>query len=148
MASVMIVQANRCTGCGDCIAVCPGSAIRLSVKVAIIDQARCTGCEACLTACSKGAIAAVEESVAVPVPQPARNLIAVRLPSQLAPWLARACPVMGAALAFAGRELVPRVATYLVGALDRQMAQESPSASLMPGIARNGGRLQRRQHGR
>ncbi len=57
-----VVQAKRCTGCGDCIQRCPTSYIALSgeegskQRVARIDKARCIGCGECTATCLHGAI--------------------------------------------------------------------------------------------
>lgn len=52
--------ADRCTGCGTCVPVCPGDAISLVAapdgKKAQIQQSRCVGCFECLTVCPSSAI--------------------------------------------------------------------------------------------
>ncbi len=50
------VDANRCTGCGDCTRACPESAIRLVPRESVlslsqVEPTRCTGCGACVVAC-------------------------------------------------------------------------------------------------
>ncbi|NLO92248.1 MAG: electron transfer flavoprotein subunit alpha [Elusimicrobia bacterium] len=55
------VQENRCTGCGQCVPVCPVKCITLGPrpggpkgpfeKMAVIDTAACTLCKACVSAC-------------------------------------------------------------------------------------------------
>jgi len=50
MAAIKI-SANRCTGCGFCLKVCPVSCITLKEKLAVIDENACTRCGACRQAC-------------------------------------------------------------------------------------------------
>ncbi len=48
---------NLCTGCGDCIAVCPTSALaQVDGKAALAFPDLCTYCTACETICPVGAI--------------------------------------------------------------------------------------------
>jgi thioredoxin reductase/NAD-dependent dihydropyrimidine dehydrogenase PreA subunit len=53
-----LVRADRCVGCGTCVAACPEEgALRLVNKVATLDLARCRGHGECVQACPVGAIA-------------------------------------------------------------------------------------------
>lgn len=132
----MQVNAEQCTGCGACIDVCPTGAIHLSDGLAILSQATCTQCQDCVDACPVGAITTVELPVAVTKPavvQPAREMevvVAEPIPSSPKPWLS-------AALAFAGRELLPRLADALIAVLDRQLAQAQPAKSQVYQPSRN-----------
>jgi len=118
----MRVNAEQCTGCGACVEICPDGAIRLSENLAVLDQAICSQCQFCIDACPVGAITAVELPVAVTKPaavQPVREVeivVAEPIPANPKPWLS-------AALAFAGREILPRLADALITALDRRLAQ-------------------------
>jgi NAD-dependent dihydropyrimidine dehydrogenase PreA subunit len=121
----MQIIAEKCTGCGVCVETCPNSALQLVNGLAILEQAACTQCQACIDACPEGAISAVEVSIVVaePVPvQPARASQAVitkPVPIEAKPWLL-------SLLAFAGQEILPRLADALIGALDRRLALAQP----------------------
>ena len=55
-----MVEAVQCVGCGDCIPVCPYSAIsRNGDEKAEINAALCLGCGTCVAACPAGAITAL-----------------------------------------------------------------------------------------
>lgn len=144
----MQVDQKLCAGCGDCLAVCPVDAIHLESGHAEIDQSICRQCQACVEACPQGAITAVEIPVLATQPvsiQPANQvkvIMAEPVVSDQKPWLA-------AALAFAGREIFPRLADALVNTLERRLAQkstlQSPTRVLESPPARNDGQGQRRQ---
>ncbi len=119
------IDETRCDGCGLCVEACPTGAIRLVEGVARVDPNRCRGCEVCLEACPRGAITSVQEPAEVlkpvpvrtPSPVPARSApLTTRSTGRLLPWL-------GAALAFVGREVIPRVAVALLDAWDRRQAR-------------------------
>ncbi|MGQ9467617.1 MAG: DUF362 domain-containing protein [Anaerolineae bacterium] len=147
------VDETRCDGCGLCAQVCPNGAIHLVGRVARLEQALCQGCERCVDACPQGAISAVLEPTEAIRPVPARTLypapVTTRPAARLLPWL-------GAALAFVGREVVPRVATALLDAWDRRhahaMATPFPSSGVrpvsrrIPAVANGGTGRGRRQH--
>jgi NAD-dependent dihydropyrimidine dehydrogenase PreA subunit len=133
---MILIDSERCTGCGACVEVCPVGAIRLiegeTARHAEIDQEKCRQCEACIEACPERAIFPAIEPViegeivevkAAPVPvqsQP-RQVRPVRPAPKALVWL-------GPALAFAGREIVPRLAAALLDAWDRRFAR--PASSL------------------
>ncbi len=49
---------TRCTGCGDCVAVCPTNCLALAVKVPWLIRPRdCVSCAACVAICPTEAIA-------------------------------------------------------------------------------------------
>ena len=162
---MMYIDTDHCTGCGLCVESCPNDALRLVEGVAQLDEARCSACEACVEACPEGAILVVQESVrseapiavraevleavrvTVPVPAPARPLMPVVRPPGM--W-----PLVGAALAFVGREVVPRLTEALLDSWERRQsspladASSRPVATGGPGVAGDGRRLLRRQRGR
>ena len=58
---MIFIDEDKCTGCGDCLEVCPEEgAIVLQEEKAIINRELCTSCAACMPACSEGAIYEVE----------------------------------------------------------------------------------------
>jgi NAD-dependent dihydropyrimidine dehydrogenase PreA subunit len=122
----MRVNAAICNGCGACVEICPSGAISLNAGITVIDQVTCTQCQACEDVCPAGAITAIELPVVAAEPvavQPVREpeiVFAEHIPSSPKPWLS-------AALAFAGREILPRLADALVAALDRRLAQAQPA---------------------
>jgi NAD-dependent dihydropyrimidine dehydrogenase PreA subunit len=153
---------ERCTGCGVCVEACPAGAIRLTKGVdgnhVEIDEERCQGCEACVEACPEEAIVsegepAIEgelvEAKAAPVPSvPQPREVRPALPaSKVVTWL-------GAALAFAVREIVPRVAASLLDAWDRRASRpalslgDSGSPPPVPGTAAKLGNGSGRRHRR
>jgi Fe-S-cluster-containing hydrogenase component 2 len=71
---MIFVDEDKCTGCGDCLEVCPEEgAIALQEEKAIINRELCTSCAACMPACSEGAIYEVEAApVAAERAQPAQ----------------------------------------------------------------------------
>ena len=151
---MITIDADRCTGCGACVKVCPDGAIYLVEGIATVDSQLCRECEACITACPTEAIRLVmpaQEPVAgpvrVPVRQPEPQVIQVRTASAPVPLRARVLPVVGASLAWAGREILPRLADLLLEGLDRREArQDTPAMGKGSGQAgTGGGRRQRRR---
>lgn len=127
------VDEERCTGCAACVEVCPTGAIAMVNKVAAINQERCDGCEACVDLCPNGAILvvteAVEEKAVLPRVQP-KSRVASRRPASLTVPLGRQLmPLVGSALLFFGREVVPQLIPRLVNALDRSTGKPSITAS-------------------
>jgi len=58
---MIFIDEDKCTGCGDCLEVCPEEgAVVLQEEKAIINRELCTSCAACMPACSEGAIYEVE----------------------------------------------------------------------------------------
>ena len=125
---MIYVDGEKCAGCGVCEDVCPVEAIRVSDGVARIDQDRCNECEACVEACPNEAILVViepaEEKAISLRERPAPEVAPAEAHRPLAPLPSQIVPVVGAALAFLGREVAPRLATHLMDALDRRLSQQ------------------------
>ena len=148
---MIYVDGEKCSGCGACEDVCPVEAVRVSDEgVARIDQDRCNECEACVEACPNEAILVVIE----PVEEKAISLHEQPAPevTLAEPHRTKVGPVVGAALAFLGREVAPRLVTYLADALDRRLSQQpntvSPTSNLALSPPRVGGRKGGEQKGR
>ena len=124
---MVYVDIEKCAGCGTCAEACPVEAISLVGGTAKVDQERCTDCEACVEVCPNGAMLAVREPVVerAPVPsvRPAPEVIRVRPQPAPVSLRTRAVPAVGAALTFLGRNIAPRVAYYLLNALERRLGQ-------------------------
>lgn len=50
------VDADECTGCENCVSVCPVEAISMVDGKAVIDQDKCTQCGVCIGECPVEAI--------------------------------------------------------------------------------------------
>ncbi|MBN2146245.1 MAG: 4Fe-4S binding protein [Anaerolineales bacterium] len=129
------VNQELCAGCGVCTDVCPNGAVYLVDQRAVIDESRCTECEACIEACPNGAITAIAEPArstpVVLLPAAETQMVPVSthsvLPEKVAP--ARGLvPLAGAALAFLGSEVAPRLVDVLFNALERRLAQPKAAA--------------------
>ena len=125
---VVYVDEARCTGCGECVRACPKGAITLETGVAHIEGDRCTACGACIEVCPQGAILSVtepglDESDRLTRQPPAAT--AVVAPPHELPAMRKFVPWAGVALAFAGREIVPRVLRSLLDAWDARHARRS-----------------------
>ena len=144
------VDSDLCAGCGVCMQVCRVEAIHLLDQRVVIDAGSCTQCEACVNACPNGAIASI------PIPfhnSPAMALATTQtgmipastktvLPEVVHPNRSLA-PVAGAALAFLGSEVAPRMLDLLITTLERRLAR--PETNVMtplfppsPSMARRG----------
>lgn len=118
--SMPYVDERRCSGCGSCMDVCPVGAITLQNGVVLIDQDLCMECEACATACPEKAILTIEEPALVP--QTRDSALYAQDGRQTKSLAAAVAPAIGAVLLYLGKELVPRVADYMLDAFDRRIA--------------------------
>jgi NAD-dependent dihydropyrimidine dehydrogenase PreA subunit len=50
------IDSIKCTGCGNCVDVCPQQAITIDNDIAVVNQELCVQCGACLEICPAGAI--------------------------------------------------------------------------------------------
>ncbi len=154
---MITIDQERCTGCGACVEVCPTGALYLVEGKAAVDGALCYECEACLAACPSEAIILTEqeepvaEAARLPALRPEPEAIQVRTQAAPMPVRSRVLPLIGSALVWAEREILPWLADFLdrqehgttrLPARDGARSRETPD----PG-AKSGGR-QRRQRRR
>lgn len=135
------INLERCSGCGACVEVCPTGAVYLVDGKAVVDQKLCRDCPAvaagdtaiCITACPMEAITldtqtdSVSESHRALTPRPEPQVIHVK--TQPAPVSLRTSLILiiGGALAWAGREIVPRLAEYFLYSMERRMVARQTS---------------------
>jgi NAD-dependent dihydropyrimidine dehydrogenase PreA subunit len=154
---LITIDATQCTGCGACMEICPSGAIYMVEGKAMVDRELCNECEACLTVCPVEAITI--RTAAQPMPEPARTpalrpepeVIRIATRQEPAPLRSRVLPVVGTALVWAGREVLPRLADLLLDALDRRAARPqtygaSPRRESLP--SGNQGRGRQHRHRR
>ena len=131
---MVYVDKDKCAGCGVCQDYCPVGAIQLVEDVATVDPIKCTQCGACVEACPNGAIMMVMESVAegtsVVRARPASEIARVELRSAPVAPRSKVMPVVGTALAFLGRKVLPLVVDYVSDALDRRSGQRQTDSSM------------------
>jgi NAD-dependent dihydropyrimidine dehydrogenase PreA subunit len=140
---LITIHAERCNGCGACLEVCPRGALYLLEGKAVVDEALCRECEICVAVCPREAIEVTEEVGALPARapavQPESGVIVIESPLPTVSLRDKVLPAAGAALSWAGRELVPRLATYLLDGLDR-WASSQPASKSAKGGSSSGGR--------
>mgnify|MGYP001133246150 FL=1 len=66
MAAV-VIDREKCIGCGACVEVCPFDALRMEGDVAAANE-KCTLCRACLNVCPVDAISLPETSIQAGTP--------------------------------------------------------------------------------
>ena len=50
------VDKSKCTGCGECIDVCPVEALTIANSLCVVDEGNCADCGACIDVCESGAL--------------------------------------------------------------------------------------------
>lgn len=125
----MRVLPERCTGCGECIVVCPQDAIFMQNGCAIITNARCTECMSCQQVCPSNAI---QESEIAPVVSGEVVELQSTVISQ--PQRSPLLPMISAAILWIGREIFPRMATLALDMLEYRLQEKALSEA----PARNG----------
>jgi len=146
---IVWIDAERCTGCGACVDVCPVGAIALTNGTASVADETCTGCGACLEVCPQDAIHPVVEGELVPAVAPAKPAV-----QRERPLVQTAAP----ALAVAGASLMAKAAGALARVVGNWLAQPSGRSDVARGDVSsdrgsggaNGGgrRMRRRRRGR
>ncbi len=57
----VVVDNDKCTGCGECVDICPVEVYELKdAKSSVVNEEECLGCESCVEVCEFDAIT-VEE---------------------------------------------------------------------------------------
>jgi ferredoxin len=131
VSSVIYVDHARCVGCGTCVKACEEGAICLENGVAVIDQSLCSECGLCLSACPNQAILSVSEPVAERLPDTvaAGSSKVIRIEPPPAPRTRPAAqPVLASALAYVGREIVPRALDWLLNRWDQRGLDRAEAA--------------------
>ncbi|MCD6401278.1 MAG: 4Fe-4S binding protein [Anaerolineales bacterium] len=121
----MILQVNQdnCTGCGECIDICTENAIGLKNGIAVINQQLCTGCELCMDVCPTGAIFSIEEPAKEVSLVEHHKSVSLQRPV-LSPIASTLVPLIGTALIYFGRELLPRITDILSYGLNKKSNQK------------------------
>ncbi|MCL4423971.1 MAG: 4Fe-4S binding protein [Firmicutes bacterium] len=59
---MVMVDEEKCTGCGECAGSCPAKLLALNGKKAYVcgDCTECLGCLTCVTVCPSGAVTVQE----------------------------------------------------------------------------------------
>jgi NAD-dependent dihydropyrimidine dehydrogenase PreA subunit len=155
---MVVVDHALCGGCGVCVDECPTKAIALIDGIVVVNADSCDGCGDCIEVCPNKALAWIPEPVLEAGSGPS-SLAVIRSPAEVihvrtakpVPWRRTLFPVVGGALSWAARELVPRLAPLaldvLEGALDRQLGRWPKQDGVRPiGTKDIGGKGRQRRH--
>jgi NAD-dependent dihydropyrimidine dehydrogenase PreA subunit len=140
---VIYVDHARCVGCGTCVKACQEGAIRLENEVAMIEQSLCSECGVCLGVCPNQAIFSVSEPIVERLPEtvPVGSSKVIRIEPPPAPQTRPAAqPVLASALAYLGREIVPRALDWLLNRWDQRGVDrvEGTGSGQNAAVARSG----------
>jgi ferredoxin len=111
---MITVNQADCSGCGECVEVCPQEAIRLVAGHIEIDQTRCNDCGLCIDACLNGAL----KHDQLMVVQPAEIIPAGVGRTQRGGALS----TVGSALAYIGAEILPWALPVVIDILEQRTA--------------------------
>ncbi|MFC1594792.1 indolepyruvate ferredoxin oxidoreductase subunit alpha [Candidatus Omnitrophota bacterium] len=50
------VDLEKCNGCGQCVEICPVSALKIENGKARVNKSECVDCENCVDECPQGAL--------------------------------------------------------------------------------------------
>jgi formate hydrogenlyase subunit 6/NADH:ubiquinone oxidoreductase subunit I len=81
---VISLEKGDCSGCGDCVEICPMDALAMEDDVAALDSDRCIGCGLCISRCPTGALK-LEPREGAPVPPRDRGSLGAALMSSMQP---------------------------------------------------------------
>jgi NAD-dependent dihydropyrimidine dehydrogenase PreA subunit len=57
----VIVDTAKCTGCGECVDICPEEVFELQDEKSVpVNMEECVGCESCIEMCEQDAITVKE----------------------------------------------------------------------------------------
>jgi ferredoxin len=109
---MITVNQADCSGCGECVEVCPQGAIRLAAGHIEIDQTRCNGCGLCIDACPSGAIIRDHQLITQPI-----EIIPIEPEhAQRSGGLS----TVGSALAYIGTEILPWALPVVIDILEQR----------------------------
>jgi len=62
---VILIDTDKCSGCGECVDICPSDVFELQDKISVaINAEECVGCESCVEVCERRAITVNETASA------------------------------------------------------------------------------------
>lgn len=85
---MLIVELDRCNGCGACVESCPQGAPALISGKAHFASSLCIGCQTCVDVCPTGAI-----QVAAPTGRRSQAATAIPLAIRVANWSGALVPI-------------------------------------------------------